>query len=110
MVSTIADILWIQRILKEFQISADEPTKLYCDNILTLTLVNNLVFHSKTKHIDIDYHFISEHKSKETSIHHIPTIDQVVDIFTKYMPTIRFSELHNKLIVQSSSQISLEGG
>lgn len=57
-------------------------------------LAKNLYFYARTKHIEIDYHFIREHiKSMKIIIHHITTQHQIVDIFTMSLSTIRFFTL-----------------
>ncbi len=53
----------------------------YCDNIL---LVNNSVYHARTKHIEVHYHFVKEKVlTRELNLIHVSIEDQVVDIFTK---------------------------
>jgi hypothetical protein len=53
----------------------------YYDNIL---LVNNLVYHARTKHIEVHYHFVKEKVlTREINLIHFSIKDQVVDIFTK---------------------------
>ncbi|KAI0518896.1 hypothetical protein KFK09_006333 [Dendrobium nobile] len=53
-----SDIVWLRRLLSDFSITLTSPTKLHCDNVSALALANNPVFHARTKHIEIDYHFI----------------------------------------------------
>ncbi len=57
---------------------------IYCDNISSILLANNPVYHARTKHIEVHYHFIREKVlAKEIDLIHVNTEDQVVDIFTK---------------------------
>ncbi|KAI0510265.1 hypothetical protein KFK09_010866 [Dendrobium nobile] len=53
-----ADLIWLRRILADFQVPLDKPTDLYCDNTSTIALANNPVYHARTKHIEIDHRFI----------------------------------------------------
>ncbi|XP_020690255.2 uncharacterized protein LOC110105202 [Dendrobium catenatum] len=100
------DIIWLRRLLSEFQVSVCTPTKLYCDNISALALANNPIFHARTKHVEIDFHFIRDCiRSKYISVHHIPTVDQPADIFTKPLTATRFAFLHDKLTVQPPTVI-----
>ncbi len=66
----------------------DAHVVIYCDNINNILLANNPVYHAKTKHIEVHYHFIREKViAKEIDFIHVNTEDQVVDIFTKALGT-----------------------
>ncbi|KAI0531091.1 hypothetical protein KFK09_000643 [Dendrobium nobile] len=66
-----------------------------------MALVNNLIFHARTKHIEIDYHFIRDRiTAKEITVHHISSQDQPADILTKALPPKRFDDLCFKLTIQ----------
>ncbi len=61
---------------------------IYCDNISSILLVNNLVYLVKTKHIEMHYHFIKEKVlAREINLIHVSIEEQVVDIFTKALST-----------------------
>jgi hypothetical protein len=61
----------------------DAPVVIYCDNINSILLANNPVYHARTKHIEVHYHFIRKKVlTKEIDLIHVSTKDQVVDIFT----------------------------
>ena len=75
-----------------------EATKIFVDNKATIASSNNLVFHGRTKHFKIKYHFIREvQKKKEVILVHCKTKDKLVDILTKALPKIRFEELRKKM-------------
>ncbi len=62
----------------------DALVVIYCDNISNILLVNNPVYHAKTKCIEVHYHFIREKiLAREINLIHVNTENQVVDIFTK---------------------------
>lgn len=71
----------------------------WCDNVSALALASNPVFHARTKHIEVDYHFIREKvMNGDILIKFISTQDSVVEIFTKGLSFARFSVLKNKLL------------
>ena len=70
-------------------------------------LVNNLVQHSRTKHIDIRHHFLRDHVAKnDISLESVRTEDQLADIFTKPLDEARFCKLRNELNVLDLSNFT----
>ncbi len=60
------------------------PIIIYYDNINSILLANNPIYHARTKHIEVHYHFIREKVlTREINLIHVNIKDQVVDIFTK---------------------------
>ncbi|GJU31286.1 retrovirus-related pol polyprotein from transposon TNT 1-94 [Tanacetum coccineum] len=75
-----------------------EYVTIFCDNTSAIAISNNPVLHSRTKHIDIRYHFIRDHVLKgEIELHFIPTQYQLADIFTKPLDEPTFKRLIVKL-------------
>lgn len=58
MASVVCELLWISYILTDLQISLQLPIDLKCDNKATLSIIVNLIFHERIKHIDIDCHIV----------------------------------------------------
>lgn len=80
--------------VKRHQSGYKEPISILCEYSSAINISKNLVMHSKTKHISIKYHFIREKVvDKEVSMEYVPTKEQVVDIFTKPLPTEKFEYL-----------------
>lgn len=79
------------------------PT-IHCDNIGATYLCANLVFHSRMKHITLDYHFVRELvQSGVLRVSHITTADQLADALTKPLPRARFLDLPVKIGVTSGA-------
>ncbi|XP_043717955.1 uncharacterized mitochondrial protein AtMg00810-like [Telopea speciosissima] len=60
MASTAAELTWLSFILRDIGVSQSKPATMYCDNISALHLTMNPILHARTKHIEIDYHFVRE--------------------------------------------------
>jgi len=78
----------------------DVPVVIYYDNISSILLVNNSVYHARTKHIEVHYHFIREKViAKEIDLIHVSTEDQVANIFTKALGTNKLRKFRKMLSV-----------
>jgi hypothetical protein len=99
----------MRMLFKELKVFLLMAPILWCDNLSALALASNLVFHARTKHIEVDYHFIQEKVLNcDVLLKFISTIDQVADIFTKGLSLARFLFLKSKLMVLSPP-INLRG-
>ena len=101
--------MWLKQLLKDLGLTNCLPTTLYCDNNAALSIASNPVHHERMKHIEIVTHFIRE-KEHGNIIHaqYISSDSQLVDFFTKILPTNQHIKLLCKLVVRSSSS-QLEG-
>ncbi|GJR69811.1 retrovirus-related pol polyprotein from transposon TNT 1-94 [Tanacetum coccineum] len=88
-----AQVLWNKSQLADNDVLYDKVPIFY-DNTSAITISNNKVLHSRTKHIDIRYHFIRDHILKgEIKLHFVPTDLQLADIFTKPLAEPSFTRL-----------------
>jgi hypothetical protein len=76
---------------------------LLCDNESAICMADNPVEHSRTKHIDIRYHFLRDHQQRrDIEIAYVSTKEQLADIFTKPLDEKTFSKLRNELNILGS--------
>jgi hypothetical protein len=100
---TATQALWLARLLGDLLGCKTETVKLKVDNKSALALAKNLIFHERTKHIQIKYHIIQsclEEGSMKAS--HISTEDQLADILTKSLGRVKFHEMRAPISVGPS--------
>lgn len=101
--ATCSELTWLQFLLAELQVPLTSPPTLWCDNIGANFLAANPMFHARTKHVEIDFHFIRERvANKSLQIRFITSKDQIADVFTKPLSAPRFLLLTTKLTVSSN--------
>uniref|UniRef100_A0A2N9H2P5 Reverse transcriptase Ty1/copia-type domain-containing protein n=1 Tax=Fagus sylvatica TaxID=28930 RepID=A0A2N9H2P5_FAGSY len=101
-------LCWVHSLLKDLGIYLTDPPVLWCDNVSALAIASNPVFHARTKHIEVDFHFVRERVlRKDLVVKFVSTVDQLADIFTKSLPTHRFLDLRRNLTVTVPK---IEGG
>jgi len=103
------EVVWLQKLLSDLGQLVDAPVVIYCDNISSILLANNPVYHAKTKHIEVHYHFIREKVlAKEIDLIHVSTEDQVDDIFTNALSTDKLRKFR-KMFGVLEVDLSLRG-
>jgi len=96
--NTTAEVMWVQKLLDELVIPHPLAACLWCDNLGAKYLSANPVFHARTKHIEIDFHFVREQvAAKRLDIRFISTTDQIADGFTKPLPEKQMVMLRDNL-------------
>lgn len=107
---TAAKLTWISFLLRDLNIPQSGPALLHCDNGSAVCLTMNPALHSRSKHFELDWHYIRERVALgfiETI--QVPEALQTADIFTKPLPRIAFCRLRDKLGIGLSSNSSLRG-
>ncbi|KAK3025978.1 hypothetical protein RJ639_040952 [Escallonia herrerae] len=98
MAQSTCEVMWICHLLEEISLKPPLPAKLWCDNQAARHIASNPVYHERTKHIEVDCHFIRE-KIQENliSTSYVKTGEQLGDILTKSLNGTRVEYLCNKL-------------
>jgi histone deacetylase 1/2 len=93
-----AEIMWVQSLLKELGIFLKHPLSLWCDNLSATYLAVNPIFHARTKHIEVDYHFVRERVARKAlDVRFVSTHDQLADVLTKPLVVQSFVKFRNNL-------------
>ncbi|KAL6277717.1 hypothetical protein ACE6H2_021318 [Prunus campanulata] len=98
MAQGICELLWVKNVMKELGYKPRVAMSLYCDNKAAIAIAHNPVQHDRTKHVEVDRHFIKE--KLEAHIIDVPfvkTEDQLADILTHAVSTTAFSNSLDKL-------------
>ncbi|GJT61078.1 ribonuclease H-like domain-containing protein [Tanacetum coccineum] len=99
--NVVAETAWIRNLLLELHAPLTTATLVYCDNVSAVYLSTNPVQHQRTKHIEIDIHFVRDYvASGQVRVLHVPSRFQYADIFTKGLPTALFLEFCSSLNVR----------
>jgi hypothetical protein len=86
--------IWLKRILEDMRECQQGSTTILYDNKPTITMMENHVFHSRTKHISIKYYFLREAvDNKKIDFEYCRTKEQLANIFTKAYPQFKFKGL-----------------
>ena len=92
------EAIWLQGLLRELGRDKDNPIPIYVDNQGCIALAKNPQHHQKTKHIDIQYHFIREKvEEQQVELIYCPTEDMIADIFTKPLSKEKHNNFRDKM-------------
>jgi hypothetical protein len=95
----------------ELGIHNDKATIVYCDNVSAVYMASNPVHHKRTKHIELDIHFVREKVTLgQLRILHVPTDQQFADIMTKGLSTQVFNSFRSSLCVHPRHDVQTKGG
>ncbi|GKU93642.1 hypothetical protein SLEP1_g7218 [Rubroshorea leprosula] len=106
--NAVAEVLWVRQLLSELHVFLHSPPMVYCDNISAIYMSLNPVQHQRTKHIEIDIHFVREHViSGIICIQYLPSFAQRADVLTKALSSALFrSQRSNLSVLCSPTQIA----
>jgi hypothetical protein len=108
--NAVAECIWLRQLLGELHCAATSATLVYCDNISAVYLSANPVHHRRTKHVELDIHFVRERVALgDIRVLHVPTRQQLADFMTKGLLTNIFQEFRSSLCV-SSGDVTTAGG
>ena len=100
----VAETTWLRQLFHELRRPPSRATVVYCDNISATYLSSNPVQHQRTKHVEIDLHFVRDRVALgEARVLHVPSGSQYADIFTKGLPSVIF------IVFRASLNIHLGG-
>ncbi|RVW23389.1 Retrovirus-related Pol polyprotein from transposon RE1 [Vitis vinifera] len=98
MTQGVCELLWLKIVLEDLKIKWDGPMRLYCDNKSAISIAHNPVQHNRTKHIEIDRHFIKEKlDSGLICTPYVSTHGQLDDVLTKGLSSSVFQSFVSKL-------------
>ncbi|GKC22910.1 ribonuclease H-like domain-containing protein [Tanacetum coccineum] len=101
--NVVAETAWLRNLIKELHTLLLYVTLVYCDNVSAIYMTANLVQHQRTKHIEIDVHFVRDMVARgHVRVLHVPSHYHYADIFTKGIPCAPFEKFRISLSVRSS--------
>jgi hypothetical protein len=110
MTSTVSELIWAKQLLTDISIEIRDSMKIFYDNQAARHIASNPVFHERTKHIEVDCHFIREKvQSKEIKTPYMKSEDQLVDIFIKGLEPGPFKNNYHKLGMIDIYTLNLRG-
>ncbi|CAM8901980.1 unnamed protein product [Rhodiola kirilowii] len=102
MAAASSEVLWLIRLFADMKVFIPTPVSIFCDNQAAIHIAKNPVFHERTKHIELDCHFVRHHiNSRILSPLYVPTLEQPADLFTKQLSSDHLLRLLCKLGVSN---------
>ena len=98
MAQTACEMMWIKSLLLELGFPIETPMSMHCDNQTAIFIVNNPIFHERTKHIEVNCHYVRDMVMRGViSTPYTHSSEQLTDIFTKGLSVGIFRSLCIKL-------------
>jgi hypothetical protein len=96
--SANCEAIWLRKLLTCLFDLEMEATTILCDNQSCIKMTKNLVFHDKSKHIEIRYHYIRDMVQRGAiKLQYVSTDEQVADVLTKPLSRVKFGHFRDKL-------------
>lgn len=98
----VQELIWLKHMLNTLGISHPQPMIVHCDSKSAIYIATNPVFHERTKHIEMDLHFVRDEVLTRTiRLQHVSTQSQLADIFTKAIGRDGFHSFRSKLGIRN---------
>ena len=108
--NAVSECSWLRHLLGELLCKVPSATVAFCDNISSVYMSRNPVHHRRTKHIELDIHFVQEKVAiGELRVTHVPSARQLADVFTKGLPLALFFDFRDSLSV-TAPDVETAGG
>nr|GEW17987.1 ribonuclease H-like domain-containing protein [Tanacetum cinerariifolium] len=108
--NAVAETCWLRNLLRELHTPLSSATLVYCGNVSVVYLSSNPIQHQRTKHIEIDIHFVRDLvATDQVRVLHVLSRYQFTDIFTKGLPTALFEEFRSSFECSVSSRSNCRG-
>ena len=109
-IHAVAECCWVRQLLQELHQPITTATVVYCDNVSVVYMTANPVHHRRTKHVELDIHFVREKVALgQVRVLHVPSSHQFVDIITKGLSSPLFLEFRSSLCVRQATAATAGG-
>jgi Reverse transcriptase (RNA-dependent DNA polymerase) len=107
----VKQVLWHRNLMEELDLPQAKTSILHSDNQAAIAISHNPQFHARTKHIDIDLHFLRDHvQSGILKLEYVPSQDNLADIFTKALPRPSHESLTSRIgVLEQGGVLEVSG-
>ena len=101
------EVVWLRKLFSDLFDSSLEPIVIHCDNWSCIKILENLVFHDCSKHMEMSYHCVHDMVQRRAiSLRYIPTDEKTTDVFTKPLSKTKFEYFRDKLGVVEKAPLA----